>query len=63
MAVIGGALGAFAGAYLGEAWTGRSEEERRAAGRGAFSGRLWGTVGKLAIGAIMLAIVAWDAFL
>jgi hypothetical protein len=63
MAVIGGALGAFAGAYVGEAWKGRSEEERRAAGRGAFSGRLWGTVGKLAVGAIMLAIVAWDVFL
>jgi uncharacterized protein YqgC (DUF456 family) len=63
MAVIGGALGAFVGAYIGEAWKGRSEEERRAAGRGAFSGRLWGTVGKLAVGAIMLAIVAWDAFL
>jgi uncharacterized protein YqgC (DUF456 family) len=62
MAVFGGALGAFVGAYIGEAWKGRSEEERRAAGRGAFSGRLWGTVGKLAVGAIMLAIVAWDAF-
>jgi hypothetical protein len=62
LAVLGGAGGAFAGAYLGEAWKGRSEEERRAAGRGAFAGRLWGTVGKLAVGAVMLAIVAWDAF-
>jgi uncharacterized protein YqgC (DUF456 family) len=61
MAVLGGAIGAFVGAYLGEAWKGRSEEERRAAGRGAFAGRLWGTVGKLAVGAVMLAIVAWDA--
>jgi uncharacterized protein YqgC (DUF456 family) len=62
MAVLGGAAGAFAGAYLGEAWKGRGEAERMAVGRGAFSGRLWGTVGKLAVGAIMLAIVAWDAF-
>jgi uncharacterized protein YqgC (DUF456 family) len=61
-AVLGGAAGAFVGAYLGEAWKGRGEEERMAAGRGAFVGRLWGTAGKLAVGAIMLAIVAWDAF-
>jgi hypothetical protein len=62
MAVLGGAAGAFAGGYLGEAWKGRTEEERIAVGRGAFAGRLWGTVGKLAVGAIMLAILAWDAF-
>ncbi|HJQ78441.1 MAG TPA: DUF456 domain-containing protein, partial [Lacipirellulaceae bacterium] len=63
MALLGGAAGAFAGAYLGEAWKGRPQEERVAAGRGAFAGRIWGTVGKLAVGAIMVAIVAWDAFL
>jgi uncharacterized protein YqgC (DUF456 family) len=61
MAVLGGAVGAFVGAYLGETWKGRADEERVAAGKGAFVGRLWGTVGKLAAGAIMLAIVAWDA--
>jgi hypothetical protein len=63
MAVLGGAAGAFAGAYLGETWKGRTEAERMAAGRGAFAGRLWGTVGKLTVGAIMLAILAWDAFI
>jgi uncharacterized protein len=62
MALLGGACGAFAGAYAGEYWKGRTDDERVAAGRGAFVGRLWGTVGKLAAGAIMLAIVAWDAF-
>jgi uncharacterized protein YqgC (DUF456 family) len=62
MAVLGGAAGAFAGAYVGEVWKGRGEPERVAAGRGAFFGRIWGTVGKLAVGAVMLAIVAWDAF-
>jgi uncharacterized protein YqgC (DUF456 family) len=62
-AVLGGAGGAFAGAYAGEAWKGRDEDQRVAAGRGAFVGRLWGTAGKLAVGAVMLAIVAWDAFL
>jgi uncharacterized protein YqgC (DUF456 family) len=62
MALFGGAAGAFTGAYLGEAWKGRAEPERTAAGRGAFFGRIWGTVGKFAVGAIMLAVVAWDAF-
>jgi uncharacterized protein YqgC (DUF456 family) len=62
MALLGGAGGAFAGAYLGEAWKGRDETARTAAGRGAFVGRIWGTVGKFAVGAVMLAIVAWDAF-
>jgi uncharacterized protein YqgC (DUF456 family) len=63
MALLGGAAGAYAGAYLGEAWKGRPEEDRTAAGRGAFAGRIWGTVGKLVVGVIMLAIVVWDAFL
>jgi uncharacterized protein len=62
MALLGGAAGAFYGAYLGEAWKGRPHEERIAVGRGAFTGRIWGTVGKLAVGAIMLVMVAWDAF-
>jgi uncharacterized protein YqgC (DUF456 family) len=62
MAIFGGAAGAFAGAYLGEAWKGRDEPARTAAGRGAFFGRIWGTAGKFAVGAIMLAVVAWDAF-
>jgi uncharacterized protein YqgC (DUF456 family) len=62
MAVLGGAAGAFAGAYLGEAWKGRGHEARIAVGRGAFTGRIWGTIGKLAVGAVMLVVVAWDAF-
>jgi uncharacterized protein YqgC (DUF456 family) len=61
-AILGGAAGAFGGAYLGEAWKGRDEQARTAAGRGAFFGRIWGTVGKFAVGAVMLAVVAWDAF-
>jgi len=62
MALLGGAAGAFFGAYVGEAWKGRPHVDRIAVGRGAFAGRIWGTVGKLAVGAIMLVIVAWDAF-
>ena len=62
MALLGGAVGAFIGAYVGEAWKGRAHGERLAVGRGVFAGRVWGTVGKLAVGAVMLVIVAWDAF-
>jgi uncharacterized protein YqgC (DUF456 family) len=62
MALLGGAAGAFFGAYSGEAWKGRPHDARVAAGRGAFTGRIWGAVGKLAVGAIMLVIVAWEAF-
>jgi len=61
MALVGGAAGAFFGAYIGETWKGRPEADRVAIGRGAFAGRIWGTVGKLAVGVIMLVIIAWDA--
>jgi len=62
MALMGGAAGAFFGAYIGESWKGRPEEQRVAVGRGAFTGRIWGTVAKLAVGAVMLVILTWDAF-
>ena len=62
MALVGGAAGAFAGAYLGETWKGRAEHERIAAGQGAFVGKIWGTLGKLACGAVIVALVAVDAF-
>ena len=61
-AVGGGALGAFVGAYLGEKWKGRTHVDRIAVGKGALMGRLWGTVGKLAVGAIMVVVVTWDSF-
>ena len=63
MALLGGAAGAFAGAYLGEMWKGRTDDERIAAGQGAFVGKIWGTLGKLACGAVIVAIVAVDALL
>jgi uncharacterized protein len=63
VAVVGGAAGAFAGAYVGETWKGRPEAEKLAVGHGAFMGRIWGTLGKLAIGAAIVALVAVDAFI
>lgn len=60
-AVGGGALGAFCGAYLGETWKGRDLDQRLAAGQGALVGRLLGTVGKLLVGAVIVAVLAIDA--
>jgi hypothetical protein len=62
-ALGGGALGAFAGAYLGETWVGKTPDESFAVGQGAFIGRLLGTIGKLAIGAVMVVVVAVDIFM
>lgn len=61
-AVGGGAAGAFAGAYLGEAWLGKSSQESFSVGWGALVGRLLGTVGKLAVGAVMVVVIAVDSF-
>jgi uncharacterized protein YqgC (DUF456 family) len=61
-ALGGGAVGAFAGAYLGESGTTRTHAERFAIGKGALVGRLLGTAGKLAIGAMMLVVITLDSF-
>jgi uncharacterized protein YqgC (DUF456 family) len=60
-ALIGGSIGAFAGAYLGEVWSERPHSIGVAVGKAAFLGRLWGTVGKFAVGAVMLGVAAVDA--
>lgn len=61
-AIGGGALGAFAGAYLGESWKGRTDDQRLAVSKAAFVGRLLGTVGKLWVGAVMVVVAAASAF-
>lgn len=61
-AVLGGALGAFGGAWLGEYNSQKTHEERFEIGKGAFIGRILGTVGKLAMGVIMLVVVTLDSF-
>lgn len=61
-ALGGGALGAFVGAYLGETWKGRDAEQSLAVSKAALIGRLLGTLGKLSIGALIVMIVAIDAF-
>ncbi len=61
-AIGGGALGAFGGAYLGELWKGKTADESLSTSAGALLGRLFGTVGKLMIGAIIFVIVMINAF-
>lgn len=61
-AIGGGAIGAFVGAYVGESWKGRTDDQRLAVSKAAFVGRLLGTVGKLWVGAVMVVVAAADAF-
>jgi len=60
-ALAGGAAGAFGGAILGELWKGKPLEQGIHVGTGALLGRLLGTTGKLAVGAVMLVVAAVDA--
>jgi len=62
-AVAGGAAGAFIGAYAGEQWAGRPYADSMEVGKAAFWGRLWGTFGKLIIGAVMVVAITIDAVL
>ena len=61
-ALAGAAAGAFFGAYLGEAWKGRGTDMRIEVGWGAMIGRLLGTVGKLAVGGVMIGVLAANVF-
>jgi uncharacterized protein YqgC (DUF456 family) len=60
--VIGACLGAFMGSLLGDLWAGRPLFPSFEAGWGAAVGRFWGTVSKLAVGAIIVVILALAAF-
>ena len=62
-AVGGGAAGAFGGAYLGETWKGRTGADSFQISKGALIGRLLGTAGKLACGAVMLAVLCVMTFM
>ena len=61
-AILGGALGAAAGAAIGEDWKGRDWEGSVQVGAAAFAGRILGTIGKLAVGGIMLVVATIDSF-
>ena len=60
--LIGACLGAFAGSLLGDLWAGRPLFPSFEAGWGAAVGRFWGTVCKLAVGTVIVVILAFAAF-
>jgi hypothetical protein len=56
-AVVFAACGAMAGAILGESWKGRKFDEGLIVGKAAFWGRLMGTLGKIFMGSVMVAVI------
>jgi len=60
--LIGACLGAFAGSFIGDLWAGRPLFPSLEAGWGAAVGRLWGTVAKLTVGAIIVVVLGLAAF-
>lgn len=61
-ALAGGAGGAFAGAYLGEMWKHGGADKSVSVGWGAAIGRLFGTLGKVLVGAVMIVVLAVRVF-
>jgi uncharacterized protein len=59
--LIGACLGAFIGSLIGDLWAGRPLFPSFEADWGAAMGRFWGTVSKLAIGAIIVIILVLAA--
>ena len=57
-AVLFASMGALLGAMLGERWKGRELGESWQVGRGAFWGRMLGTLAKVLFGSIMLVVAA-----
>lgn len=60
--LIGACLGAFGGSLIGDLWAGRPLFQSVEAGRGAAIGRFWGSVAKLAVGAVIGVILTLAAF-
>jgi uncharacterized protein len=60
--LIGACLGAFMGSLIGDLWAGRPLFPGFEAGWGGAVGRFWGTVAKLAIGGIIVVVLALTAF-
>jgi uncharacterized protein len=56
-ALLFAGLGALAGAILGELWAGKDWNACWRIGKAAFRGRIAGTLGKMLLGAVMVAVV------
>jgi len=55
--IVCASLGALVGAVLGEQWKGRDLDTSLNIGHAAFWGRLIGTLGKILVGCVMLALI------
>jgi uncharacterized protein YqgC (DUF456 family) len=55
-AVVFGSTGAMVGAFLGESWKGRDFDMSLAVGKAAFVGRVLGTLAKMIVASIMIAV-------
>ena len=55
--VLGAAIGATGGAVIGEQWKGSATAQSWKVGKAAFWGRLLGTLGKVVVASIIVAIV------
>jgi uncharacterized protein YqgC (DUF456 family) len=60
--LIGACLGAFTGWLIGDLWAGRPLFPSFEAGWGAAVGRFWGTITKLAVGAVIVVILTLAVF-
>ncbi|HXH14492.1 MAG TPA: DUF456 domain-containing protein [Alphaproteobacteria bacterium] len=61
--LIGACIGAFVGSLVGDLWGGRPLFRSFEAGWGAAVGRFWGTLSKLAVGGVIVVLLAVAAFL
>ena len=59
-ALLFAGLGAMGGAIVGETWAGGDAQQSWQVGKAAFWGRLFGTLGKILVGSIIVAVV-WVA--
>jgi uncharacterized protein YqgC (DUF456 family) len=64
--ILGASCGALVGAMLGETWKGRDWGDRWQIGQGAFWGRLFGSIAKLALSSLMVVLalgaLVWSRF-
>lgn len=60
--LFGACIGAFVGSVSGDMWAGRSVDHSVEAGRGAATGRLWGTIVKLGLGSVIFVLLAVAAY-
>lgn len=61
--ILGGGLGSLAGAMIGESWKGSNRDRQFEVGKGAFIGRILGTLAKSMVGSLMLVLAITGLFI